>query len=672
MSSCRQATRCIHVPEIPDESHAPRLAGQGLVLTRSVRVPDSHGTTRHGPSRAHARTATLAHAGLPFLVQSGLHPMHDDGPREPGPSKPRGYRIERLIGMGSAAAVYEARRLGPANGQGEPMDRVACKVMHAERRDAPGYRARVWDEAVLGLRHTAGHPNLVEVLDFFDDARERLCIVMELVDGASAADLREPEQRLPFPIARRIGVEVLQALAHLHGRNVLYRDLSLRNILVTAAGAVKVTDFGIARVMEQGHVHTSEIRGTPVYLSAEALDLRPLDARSDLFSLGAVLYDLVTGRPPCGNQEMRGAIFARNMLGMFEPLPPDTPEDLAELITGLLQIDRDARRPQTAAEALALLRGHDQPVASLGELAALIGAAQARRDKELADHRPANVLPAGYVLAPRDGRAEGEPGALPERVAASEVDVLPAREAANVAAALSAGGVGFQANPLPDLVTYFGAQRLARIIDDLPDHPPPDLVIELEPEGALDHVTDRAPTGELDAVPEHIDDVLPDAPADRAPALVPEPAAEASTDRASGGTSGGALHRRSRPGARVAARRVLAVAIVACALVLGFLLGGRYRRDSDDRVENPEPREVAAPSVVPRPAPPVASSPATPEQPQVPAQKDETAAHLATSGPAGPRGKRVNEERETRRRAPAPTLRRPEPLGSETPSWSRP
>jgi serine/threonine protein kinase len=154
----------------------------------------------------------------------------------------RCYRIERLIGTGGAAAVYEARRLAPSG----PGERVACKVMHADRRGG-GYRAMVWDEAVLGLRHAAGHPNLVEILDFFDDAREQLYIVMELVDGVHGEALRGPGQRLPFPIVRHIAVEVLQALVHLHGCNVLHRDPSLRSILVTASGAVKVADFGIAR-----------------------------------------------------------------------------------------------------------------------------------------------------------------------------------------------------------------------------------------------------------------------------------------------------------------------------------------------------------------------------------------------------------------------------------------
>jgi serine/threonine-protein kinase len=591
--------------------------------------------------------------------------MHGDASDQPGATG-RGYRIERLIGTGGAAAVYEARRLGP-NGPGEPMIRVACKVMHAQRRDAPGFRRLVWHEAVLGLRMTAGHPNLVEVLDFFDDAQEQLCIVMELVDGASVAELREPEQRQPFPIVRRIAGEVLEALVHLHGRGVLHRDLSLRNVLVSAGGAVKVTDFGIARVMEQGQVHTANIRGTPMYLSSEALNLLPLDVRADLFSLGAVLYDLVAGTPPCGNQDMLGTMFARNAAGLFDPLPRDTPADLAELITGLIQKDRDARRPQTAAEALALLRGCDQPVASQEELAALVEPAKSRRDQELADHRPANVLPPGHVLALRDDRgpserAAGEPSgrvakALPARVAESAVDVLPARVADP------------RANPLPDLVAYFGVDMMARLIADLPANSPPDLVIELESDGAPDFAAARAG----DAVPEHIDDALPDALADRAPAPVADLAADAQPDRVIDDASGGTLHRRLRTTGRFVARRVvLTVAIGACALVLGFLVDDGNRGDRTASEVPPRP-EAPAFTATPAPMPLAGPESVMPEEPEALSDAGKIVEpHRARKRVDTLRPRREDVRRPNGRPGPVWMRRQLAPITSVPPVWGTP
>jgi hypothetical protein len=554
--------------------------------------------------------------------------MRDDALDQPGVTG-RCYRIERLIGMGGAASVYEARRLGQ-NGPGE---RVACKVMHAERRVAPGFRRLVWDEAVLGLRMTAGHPNLVEVLDFFDDTTEQLCIVMELVDGVNVDQLRGPELRQPFPIVRRIAIEVLEALVHLHGRNVLYRDLSLRNILITAGGAVKVTDLGIARLMEKGLVHTSEIRGTSVYLSPEAIDRLPLDARADLFSLGAILYDLVAGQPPCGDQSMLGAIFARNLLGKFDPLPPDTPEDLAPLITGLIRPDRDARWPQTAAEALALLRGHGQPVASHEELAGLGLGAQARRDQEVTDHRPTNALPPGHVLAPRDDRdpaerpvggassrfvedearalpasvAETDVEVLPERVAETDVEVLPERVAETDVEVLPARKVDFRANLLADLVAHFGGDRMVGLIDELPANPPPGLMFELAFEGAPGQVDEHAG----DAVPEHIDDVPPRDLVDRAPAPVADMAAGAQPGRVAENASGDTLSGRSRTAERFAVRRAAVMAIAGCVLLLGVLLDDGFRRE---QAAFDPPQRPAAPVRIAEPvlAPPVAPGPITP------------------------------------------------------------
>jgi hypothetical protein len=614
--------------------------------------------------------------------------MHDDAPRQPGPPEPivGGYRIEQLIGVGGAAAVYEARRLG----RGGPGERVACKVLHW--RGDPMHRALAWREAVLGLRFTPGHANLVEYLDFLDDAEAQLCIVMELVDGVSVADLRGPGQRLPFPVARRIAVDVLEALAYLHGRGVLHRDLSLDNILVTESGVVKVADFGLARLMEQGKVHTGTVRGTPMYVSPETIRMLPLDGRSDLFSLAAILFDLVAGMPPCGNQEMTGAMLARNGTCMFEPLPPDTPPDLAELITGLLRLDRNQRRPQTVAEALALLHEHDQVIASAEGLAALVEDARSRREAEHEAARPAHVLAPGYVLAQRMALPERAGAASPGRKPDGAVEALPARPAGHASDALPAAhpyGAGGAAsavgdlvsevvdfNPLPDLVAAFGPELIARLVDQIGADPQPGQMIEVIadalPERMADHTADarveREAERAADAVPEHIDDVPPDSLAGRAAALVPELAGEALPDRASDGTSGDARHRRSRLGARVAARRVLAVAVVACALVLGFMLAGRQVEQHVP--ERPRPADPPVPIADPAPRAPLAPGPVTPGPRE---QAGATAESRQAPGrPDGPRGKRSETRRRARLFGPAPTPWELAQLGGGPPPWGTP
>lgn len=542
--------------------------------------------------------------------------MREDAPHRPGPAV-RGYRVERHIGTGGAAAVYEARRL-VAGGPGE---RVACKVVHAEQRGEPQHREQARQEAVLGLRVTAGHPNLVEILDFFDDAQARHCIVMELVDGASVADLRGPDRRLPFPVIRRVAVEVLEALAYLHGRGVLHRDLSPRNILVTAGGAVKVTDLGIARVMEQGLVHTETVRGTAMYVPREAIELLPLDARADLFSLGAILYELVTGTPPCGHQELVSVMFARTAIGKFAPLPPETPADLAQLITGLLPPERDERRPQTAVEALALLRGHGLPMASADELAGMVAPAQARRDQELERERPESVLPPGHVLAPRD-----------------------ALEAAEAQAARMAGrGAGVQ----PRLIVGDAA-------DAVPHH-----VSDPLPEGMAERVPERV----IDAVVERVADAAPGRGAGVVPGRVPG-AVPRRVTRLVPGASEGVDHGHLRGARRsVAGRALLVAAIVMCALVPAVLLDDGFHGEQAAVTLVPS-HEAPAPVVVPAPAPPISPVVVTPVPAREPTRRTAERADE-------PRRERIEVQRRSQRAAARQRVRVYVPPASEVPAWGR-
>ena len=318
--------------------------------------------------------------------------------------------------------------------------------MHAHQAAEADNREMMRQEAVLGLRHAAGHPNLARVLDYFDDAQGpqvRRCIVMELVNGASVAELRGPDRRLPAPIVRRIAWDVLEALSYLHGQGVLHRDLSPHNILVTADGVVKVADFGLAREMEQGKVQTMRVCGTPVYVCPEAIQMLGCDARADLFTLAAVLYELLSGLPPTGTLERGFSIVARILQGQVPPLPAGTPTDLDELIIGTLQLDPGARWPQTTAQALDLLRGHEQPIASPEELAALVAPAQARRQAELADARPTGVLPEGHVLVPCDYVAKPLRGrALGQRIINGHVVTRRALAVAGIVAGLAAGAAG--------------------------------------------------------------------------------------------------------------------------------------------------------------------------------------------------------------------------------------
>lgn len=312
------------------------------------------------------------------------------------------YRIERLIGVGGMGMVYEARWLLP---YGESMP-VACKVMRDDRRDIPHYREFMRQEAAIGMRLGHNHPNLVTVFDFFEDDQGRPCLAMELVQGGSVADLLDAYHRLPATVIRRIAIKVLSGLACLHDAQVLHRDLSPCNILVSTVGEVKVSDLNLVKLMDQGQAHTHTFRGKPVYASPEAREHGPLDARSDLYSLGAILYHMLAGKPPCGDERDPDRILECSKREDFAPLPGSTPQDLAELTMGLLCSQPDARKPQSAHETLELLHRSGEPIAGRADLGGLVTTVMQRRQSErragdMAQQQFLEMLEPGDMLVAR-------------------------------------------------------------------------------------------------------------------------------------------------------------------------------------------------------------------------------------------------------------------------------
>lgn len=349
------------------------------------------------------------------------------------------YRIERLIGVGGMGMVYEARWLLP---YGESMP-VACKVVRDDRRDIPHYREFIRQEAAIGMRLGHNHPNLVTVFDFFEDDQGRPCLAMELVQGGSVADLLDAYHRLPPTVVRRIAIKALSALACLHDAHVLHRDLSPCNILVSTAGEVKVSDLNLVKLMEHGQAHTHTFRGKPVYASPEAREHGPLDARSDLYSLGAILYHVFTGKPPCGDERDPDRILECSKREAFAPLPGSTPRDLAELTMGLLRSQPDARKPQSAHEALALLHRSGEPIAGRADLGGLVTTAMQRRENErragdtaqqqfLEVLKPGDMLVARAIDVPEQMERESDdaPNVRPERAASSATTEEPAHSIA--------------------------------------------------------------------------------------------------------------------------------------------------------------------------------------------------------------------------------------------------
>ena len=196
------------------------------------------------------------------------------------------YRLDRPLGHGGMATVFLARDT--------ELDRpVAVKVLDAADE---GLRARFVREARLAAR--LSHPNVVSVFDAGEDGG-RPYIVMEHVEGQTVAELLARRGRLPPDEARGLALQAARGLAHAHAAGLVHRDIKPQNLLLREDGTLKVADFGIARAAEDTSLtQPGTVLGTAAYLAPEQARGEQATPASDVYSLGAVLYELLTGRPP--------------------------------------------------------------------------------------------------------------------------------------------------------------------------------------------------------------------------------------------------------------------------------------------------------------------------------------------------------------------------------------
>ena len=202
------------------------------------------------------------------------------------------YQLGSLLGVGGMARVYVA--------SDRVLERqVAVKVLSPPYAQDPSFVERFRREARAAAR--LSHPNIVAVFDSGSDAGLHY-LVMEYVTGQSLAELLADRARLAPREAVEVGVEVCAALAVAHAQGLVHRDVKPANVLVGDDGRVKVTDFGIVKAAAMATLTgTGTVLGTAAYLSPEQAQGGPVDARSDLYSLGCVLYELLCGSPPFGS-----------------------------------------------------------------------------------------------------------------------------------------------------------------------------------------------------------------------------------------------------------------------------------------------------------------------------------------------------------------------------------
>ncbi|MCA9714317.1 MAG: serine/threonine protein kinase, partial [Myxococcales bacterium] len=307
------------------------------------------------------------------------------------------YLIKRLIGEGGMGKVYEAEeRLSKR--------RVALKVLHPELASSEEGRAQFIGE--MSILSRLDHPNLVRCLAC-SEHEGKLVMALEYLEGQTLRELLIKRGALPWEEAVGVTVQVARGLAAAHGQDppVIHRDLKPENIMVLEGGGVKIMDFGIAKVLQAMSRHTTHSVGTLQYMSPEQIDATGLDARSDYYSLGLVLYELLAGAPPFHSESPRELL---NMQCTEPPAPlPDAvrrgmPRGVETLLLALLEKSAEDR-PATAEALLSAL----EPFAPADGVVSLSSASTSERaaPATASTQRRVDSVP-GVDAAPRPSLSE--------------------------------------------------------------------------------------------------------------------------------------------------------------------------------------------------------------------------------------------------------------------------
>jgi eukaryotic-like serine/threonine-protein kinase len=273
------------------------------------------------------------------------------GARVPEIAKPQRYRLGERIGVGGMGEVFRATRLGAEGfARTVAIKRILPGLSHEQRFIQMFIR-----EALIVARLC--HPNIVSALDFERDLDGQLFLVLEFVDGVDLNRLLSIGC-LPHAVVVFIACEILDALRYAHGlpmdgggQGIVHRDLSPHNVLLSWDGFVKVADFGLAERCEaSGVVEPHELRGKVAFMSPEQVHCRPLNGRSDLFSVGVMLWEMLTGEPLFRHEDanvMMWRVISQTIIrpGIVRPVA----SDLEAVVMRLLE--RDPARRFSDAEA---------------------------------------------------------------------------------------------------------------------------------------------------------------------------------------------------------------------------------------------------------------------------------------------------------------------------------
>jgi serine/threonine protein kinase len=252
------------------------------------------------------------------------------------------YRVTRPLGRGGMGTVYAG-----ADDAGQP---AAIKVLSPALAAEPGFRSR-FEAEIESLRKLL-HPNIVRLYGF-GEQDGLLFFAMELVDGSSLEKELQNGRRFSWQEVADLALQICRALRHAHDHGIIHRDIKPANLLLTADGAVKLTDFGIARLFGHRLTGAGGVVGTAEYMAPEQADGRPVTHQADLYSLGCVLYALLAGRPPFQAASFPAVLHMQRyeQAESLSVFAPETPKTLAAIVHRLLAKSTDERYPNAQVVA---------------------------------------------------------------------------------------------------------------------------------------------------------------------------------------------------------------------------------------------------------------------------------------------------------------------------------
>ena len=245
------------------------------------------------------------------------------------------YELLEVIGSGGMAVVYKAmcHRLNRL---------VAVKILKQDiGRDAELHRRFLTESQAVAM---LSHPNIVSVYDV-SSSGDLDYIVMELIDGITLKDYMHQRGQLSWQEALHFGMQIASALEHAHSRNIIHRDIKPQNIMVLKDGSIKVADFGIARMLDSQNTVTRETLGSVHYISPEQAKGGKVDQKTDLYSLGVVFYEMLTGRLPYDGDSAVSIAIAHIGGKCLKPreIQPEIPEGLEQIVMHAMSVKTEER-----------------------------------------------------------------------------------------------------------------------------------------------------------------------------------------------------------------------------------------------------------------------------------------------------------------------------------------